>query len=69
MQHLPRYKSSRDFVSKLVNEKIEEFVGHFKYMFNMGNNAPIRINLINTGDSKEIFKVYLNIILKQLKAK
>ncbi|MDU3724337.1 MAG: DNA phosphorothioation-dependent restriction protein DptH, partial [Clostridium celatum] len=62
-ENLPRYKSSRDFVSKLVNEKIEEFVGHFKYMFEMGNNAPIRINLINTGDSKEIlqgiFKYYV----------
>ena len=71
-ENLPRYKSSRDFVSKLVNEKLEEFVGHFKYMFEMGSNAPIRINLINTGDSKEIlqgiFKYYVN-QLKSDKAK
>ncbi|MVX64834.1 DNA phosphorothioation-dependent restriction protein DptH [Clostridium chromiireducens] len=63
-EKLPRYKSSRDFVSKVVYEKIDEFVDHFEYLFNMGNNAPIRINLINTGDSKEIlqgiFKYYLN---------
>lgn len=65
---LPRYKSSRDFVSKLVHEKIEEFVGHFKYMFNMGNNAPIRINLINTGDSKEILQGIFKYYIKQLKA-
>jgi len=65
---LPRYKSSRDFVSKLVNEKIEEFVGHFKYMFNMGNNAPIRINLINTGDSKEILQGIFKYYIKQLKS-
>ena len=32
-EKLPRYKSSRDFVAKLVNEKIEEFTTHFKYMF------------------------------------
>ena len=67
-QHLPRYKSSRDFVAKLVYEKIEEFVGHFKYMFNMGGNAPIRINLINTGDSKEILQGIFKYYLKQLKA-
>ena len=67
-QHLPRYKSSRDFVAKLVDEKIEEFVGHFKYMFNMGGNAPIRINLINTGDSKEILQGIFKYYLKQLKA-
>lgn len=64
---LPRYKSSRDFVSKLVHEKIEEFTGHFKYMFNMGNNAPIRINLINTGDSKEILQGIFKYYIKQLK--
>lgn len=64
---LPRYKSSREFVSKLVHEKIEEFVGHFKYMFNMGNNAPIRINLINTGDSKEILQGIFKYYIKQLK--
>ncbi|MBI6874891.1 DNA phosphorothioation-dependent restriction protein DptH [Clostridium aciditolerans] len=66
---LPRYKSSRDFVSKLVNEKIEEFIGHFKYLFNMANNAPIRINLINTGDSKEILQGIFKYYIKQLKAK
>ncbi|WP_053069645.1 helicase HerA domain-containing protein [Clostridium novyi] len=64
---LPRYKSSRDFVSKLVHEKIEEFVGHFKYMFNMGSNAPIRINLMNTGDSKEILQGIFKYYIKQLK--
>lgn len=65
---LPRYKSSRDFVSKLVCEKIEEFIGHFKYMFNMGSNAPIRINLINTGDSKEILQGIFKYYIKQLRA-
>lgn len=65
---LPRYKSSRDFVSKLVNEKLEEFVGHFKYMFEMGSNAPIRINLINTGDSKEILQGIFKYYVKQLKS-
>ena len=52
-EKLPRY-GSREFVSKLVTEKIEEFVGHFRYLFNMSENAAIRINLINTGDSKEM---------------
>lgn len=64
---LPRYKSSKDFVAKLVNEKIEEFVGHFKYMFSLGSNAPIRINLINTGDSKEILQGIFKYYIKQLR--
>ena len=68
-EKLPRYKSSRDFVSKLVNEKIDEFIGHFKYLFNMGSNAPIKINLINTGDSKEILQGIFKYYTKQLKSK
>lgn len=66
-ENLPRYKGSRDYVSKLVSEKIEEFVGHFQYLFNMGKNAPIRINLINTGDSKEILQGIFKYYVKQLK--
>ncbi|MGL5069193.1 MAG: DNA phosphorothioation-dependent restriction protein DptH [Sarcina sp.] len=55
-ENLPRYKGSKKFVSKLVVEKINEFVDHFKYLFTLGGNVPIKINLINTGDSKEIFE-------------
>lgn len=68
-EKLPRYKSSRNFVSKLVNEKIEEFIGHFRYLFNLGSKAPIKINLINTGDSKEILQGIFKYYTKQLKSK
>ncbi len=53
-EELPRYKGSKDFVSKLVSEKIREFIDHFSYLFSAETNAPIRINLINTGDCREI---------------
>lgn len=53
-ESLPRYKGSKDFVSKLVSEKIHEFVDHFSYLFAEDSNAPIRLNLINTGDCREI---------------
>lgn len=64
---LPRYKGSRNFVAKLVCEKIEEFTNHFKYMFDMSENSPIKINLINTGDSKEILQGIFKYYVKQLK--
>lgn len=32
-EDLPRYKGSKDFVSKLVADKIQEFVEHFSYLF------------------------------------
>ena len=53
-EDLPRYKGSKDFVSKLVADKIQEFVEHFSYLFSSEIKTPIKINLINTGDCKEI---------------
>lgn len=65
-ESLPRYKGSKDFVSKLVAEKIQEFVEHFSYLFSKDTNAPIRINLINTGDCREIVQGIVKYIVKEL---
>ena len=65
-ESLPRYKGSKDFVSKLVAEKIQEFVEHFSYLFSKDTNAPIRINLINTGDCREIVQGIIKYIMKEL---
>lgn len=46
---------NRDFVKKLVREKINEFVKHFRYLF-ISVNSAIKINLINTGYSKDILQ-------------
>jgi DNA phosphorothioation-dependent restriction protein DptH len=50
-----KYRGSRRYVSKLVEEKISEFLLHFKYIFDDINNKIIRINLINMGDCSEVF--------------
>lgn len=71
-ESLPRYKGSKDFVSKLVSEKIREFIEHFSYLFSVETRTPIRINLVNTGDCREIVqgivKYYVH-ILNTTKAK
>ena len=63
---LPRYKGSKDFVSKLVSEKIREFVEHFSYLFASSAYAAIRINLINTGDCREIVQGIVQFYVKEL---
>lgn len=50
-----KYRGSRRYVSKLVEEKIIEFSSHFKYIFDDINNRSIKINLINMGDCTEVF--------------
>lgn len=63
---LPRYKGSKDFVSKLVAEKVREFVEHFSYLFSCDTSAPIRINLINTGDCREIVQGIIKYYVHEL---
>lgn len=50
-----RYNESRDFVPKLVCEKIEEYYAHFRFLFkDIGENRLI-LSVHNLGDCKEIF--------------
>lgn len=65
-ESLPRYKGSKDFVSKLVSEKIREFVDHFSYLFAPETEAPVRISLINTGDCREIVQGIVRYYVKAL---
>lgn len=39
----------------MVEEKISEFLSHFKYIFEDINNKVVRVNLINMGDCSEVF--------------
>ncbi len=50
-----KYRGSRRYVQKLVEEKISEFMSHFRYIFEEINNRTLRINLINMGDCNEVF--------------
>lgn len=64
---LPRYKGSKEFVSKLVCEKIEEFIEHFNILFILESKAPLKINLIHTGDSREILQGIFKFYVRRLR--
>ncbi|CAI6085299.1 hypothetical protein PAECIP112173_04594 [Paenibacillus sp. JJ-100] len=66
-QSLPRFETSKIFVNKLVQEKIEEFTGHFGYLFELDRRAPLKINTINMGDCQEILQGLLEYYKRQLK--
>lgn len=50
-----KYRGGRRFVPKLVEEKISEFISHFRYIFDDINNRKLIINLINMGDCSDVF--------------
>lgn len=66
---LPRYEGNRSFVNKLVYEKIEEFIEHFKYLFNTDERSPLKVNVVNMGDCREIVQGVLEFYKRQLKKK
>ena len=50
-----KYRGNWRFVPRLIEEKVTEFISHFRYIFNDINNRTIKINLINMGDCSEVF--------------
>lgn len=63
---LPRYNGSRNFVAKLVKEKIQEFVEHFGYLFNLSKQSPMMLNLINLGDCNEVLQGIFNYYVDEI---
>ena len=49
-----RYMGGRKYVPKLIEDKVQEFTSHFRYLFDEINNYQVKINLINMGDCKEV---------------
>ncbi|MNB78871.1 AAA-like domain protein [compost metagenome] len=66
-QSLPRFETSKLFVNKLVQEKIEEFTEHFSYLFDLDYRAPMKINALNMGDCQEILQGLFEYYKRQLK--
>ena len=57
------------FISKLVSEKLNEFVKHFDYLFDINSSAPMKINLINLKDDKYVVSGVFNFIRDRLSDK
>lgn len=60
----------KSFVSDLISDKIKDFTTNFEFLFNHSKKSPLKINIINLGDCKEVvegvfeyYKKYLNINL------
>ncbi|WP_026262138.1 FtsK/SpoIIIE domain-containing protein [Spirosoma panaciterrae] len=67
-EELSSQQVSRRFVPNLVQEKIDQFILHFPYLFLEGK-APLKLNLVNQGDCKEILQGILSFYLGYLQKK
>lgn len=51
-----RYQGGRQFVERLVGDKIREYQKNFPFLFEEIGNNQLRINLVNMGDGREVLQ-------------
>lgn len=61
-----RYQGARNFVQKLVGDKIREYQKNFPFLFEEIGNHQLRINLVNMGDCKEVLQGLVQYYRQQL---
>lgn len=61
-----RYQGARNYVAKLVCDKIVQYKEHFSFLFDDIGNSQLYINLVNMGDCREIFQGLLRFYVHSL---
>ena len=51
-----RFQGARNFVQKLVCDKIIQYIDHFSFLFEVLGNDQMIINLVSMGDCREILQ-------------
>lgn len=54
------------FVAKVVKEKLNQFINNFSYLFPKGYRAPIKINIINIKNDREVVRGVFDFIKNQI---
>jgi DNA phosphorothioation-dependent restriction protein DptH len=57
---------SNTFLSNVVEEKLNQFIEHFQYLFINKSKSPIKINVINISNDIEVVKGLIKFIKKQI---
>lgn len=57
---------TNEFVARVIEEKINQFISNFRYLFIKKCNSPIKINIINILNDKEVVRGVFEHIKKQI---
>lgn len=58
--------STNAFIAIVVKDKMNQFVSHFKYLFDKKATSPIKLNIININEDMEIVKGIFNFVRDRL---
>ncbi len=64
---LIRDTRARNYVQKLVCDKISQYIDHFTFLFDDLGNDMFCINLVNMGDCREVLQGLIRFYAKELK--
>ncbi|WP_043931895.1 DNA phosphorothioation-dependent restriction protein DptH [Bacillus sp. EB01] len=54
------------YLAKVVNDKLTQFKEHFSYLFIQKSQAPLRVNIINISNDKEVIRGIFQWMLKEI---
>lgn len=57
---------ANQFLAKVVSDKIVQFKEHFSYLFSKASNAPLKLNVINISNDKEVLRGIFDWMLKEI---
>ncbi|MDA1810949.1 MULTISPECIES: DNA phosphorothioation-dependent restriction protein DptH [Bacillus] len=60
---------ANQYLAKVIEDKIQQFEGHFGYLFSEYSKAPLQINLINIENDHETFRGIINWMLERIRSK
>ena len=58
--------STNAFIAIVVKDKMNQFISHFKYLFDKKAKSPIKLNIININEDMEIVKGIFNFVRDRL---
>ena len=58
--------STNAFIANVVKDKMNQFVSYFKYLFDKKSKSPIKLNIININEDKEIVRGIFNFVRDRL---
>lgn len=62
-----RYQGARNFVQRLICDKITQYIDHFTFLFDDLGNDLFCINLINMGDCREVLQGLIRFYVRELR--
>lgn len=57
---------SNAYLGNVIKEKLQQFVEHFSYLFLIGAKSPLKINVINITNDKEVLKGLFDFVKRQV---